>query len=61
MNSSLITKRQNEDFSLKVQYAARVCFNKAELYNEWSWLACLVSAFSVLIPSTWPNLAMPLT
>jgi hypothetical protein len=38
---------------LKVQYAARVCFNSAEKYNIFAWIACLLSAFSVFLPNSW--------
>lgn len=30
MNSNEIQERQNKEIALKVQYAARVCFNSAE-------------------------------
>lgn len=30
MNSDIIQERQNEDKCLRIQYAARVCFNSAE-------------------------------
>lgn len=53
MNSNEIQERQNEKTSLKVQYAARVCFNSAEKYNYFAWIACLVSAFSVFLPTSW--------
>ena len=53
MNSNKIQERQNEEKSLKVQYAARTCFNCAEKYNHWAWVACLVSAFSIFLPSSW--------
>lgn len=54
MNSNEIQERQNEEISLKVQHAARVCFNSAEKYNHFAWIACLVSAFSVFLPNSWP-------
>ena len=38
---------------MKVQYAARVCFNSAEKYNIFAWIACLLSAFSVFLPNSW--------
>ena len=38
---------------MKVQFAARVCFNSAEKYNYFAWIACLVSAFSVFLPNGW--------
>ena len=54
INSNDIQERQNSEFALKVQYAARVCFNSAEKYNHLTWIACLASAFSVFFPSDWP-------
>lgn len=54
INSNDIQERQNSEFALKVQYAARMCFNSAEKYNHLTWIACLVSAFSVFFPSGWP-------
>ena len=51
INSNDIQERQNSEFALKVQYAARMCFNSAEKYNHLTWIACLVSAFSVFFPS----------
>lgn len=52
MNSSKIQEQQNEMRFLKVQYAARVCFNSAEKYNCLAWFACIISAFSILLPNT---------
>ena len=54
MNSNVIQERQNEETSLKVQYAARMCFNSAEKYNHLAWIACLISAFSFFLPNSWP-------
>lgn len=53
MSSQEIQKRQNEARFLKIQYAARVCFNAAENYNYFAWLACIASAFSIFFPVTW--------
>lgn len=53
MSSLEIQKRQNEMRFLKIQYAARVCFNAAEKYNHFAWFACIVSAFSIFLPNTW--------
>lgn len=55
INSNDIQERQNSEFALKVQYTARMCFNSAEKYNHLTWIACLVSAFSVLFPYSWPR------
>ena len=52
MSSYEIAKRQNEDTSLKIQYAARCYFNSAETYNNLTWLCCFVSLFSIFLPST---------
>lgn len=54
MDSISITKRQNKLCMLKVQYAARVCYNNAEKLNYIVWLFCLVSAFSVFLPESLP-------
>lgn len=54
MNSNIIQERQNDEVLLKVQYAARVSFNSAEKFNHFAWIACIVSAFSVFLPSSWP-------
>lgn len=54
MNSNIIQERQNDEALLKVQYAARVSFNSAEKFNHLAWIACIVSAFSVFLPSSWP-------
>lgn len=54
MDSISITKRQNKLCMLKIQYAARVCYNNAEKLNYIVWLFCLVSAFSVFLPESLP-------
>lgn len=54
MNSDIIQERQNEDKCLRIQYAARVCFNSAEKNNNLAWGACLISAFSIFLPNNWP-------
>ena len=53
MSSQEIQTRQNEMKFLKIQYAARRCFNAAENYNYFAWLACIVSAFSIFLPDAW--------
>ncbi len=53
MNSREIQNRQNEERYLKIQYAARACFNAAENYNFFAWIACVISAFSIFLPSKW--------
>ena len=54
MNSNIIQERQNDEALLKIQYAARVSFNSAEKFNHFAWIACIVSAFSIFLPSGWP-------
>lgn len=53
MSSQEIQAQQNEIKFLKIQYAARRCFNAAENYNYFAWLACIVSAFSIFLPNVW--------
>lgn len=53
MGSQEIQNRQNKVRFLKIQYAARICFNAAENYNYFAWLACIASAFSIFLPDTW--------
>lgn len=63
INSNEINKRQNETKMLKIQYAARVCFNSAEKLNRWSWIFCIMAAFSVFIPqncSGWITKGVPI-
>lgn len=40
---------------LKVQYAARFCYNLAEKQNYFVWLFCLISAFSIFLPDELPG------
>ena len=55
MNSCDIAEKQNEPFMLKVQYAARYCYNLAEKQNYFSWLFCFISAFSIFLPDELPG------
>ena len=55
MNSCDIAEKQNEPFMLKVQYAARYCYNLAEKQNYFVWLLCLISAFSIFLPDELPG------
>lgn len=50
INSTIIKNRQNEEFSLKIQYAARYSFNVAEILNYISWSLCIAAALMVFIP-----------
>lgn len=64
MNSCDIVERQNEPFMLKVQYAARFCYNLAEKQNYFVWLFCFISAFSIFLPDGLPEylpLVVPFT
>ena len=51
MNSLKVQEKQNRINFLKIQYAARVCFNDAEMYNCIAWGACIISAFSIFLPN----------
>lgn len=47
---------------LKIQYAARCCYNSTEVQNYFVWAFCLISAFSIFLPSALPrfiSLAIP--
>lgn len=54
MNSNTIQERQNDEALLKIQYAARSKFNSAERFNRFAWIACIISEFSMFLPSGWP-------
>lgn len=54
MNSNEIQSRQNDERLLGIQYAAREHYNSAERLNHYAWLLCLISAFSVFLPVSWP-------
>lgn len=47
-----IQKRQNEDFFLKCQYAARCYFNSGEFYNFLTWVFCIISALCIFLPTS---------
>lgn len=55
MNNHDITKRQNDPFMLKIQYAARYYYNLAEKQNYFVWLFCLISAFSIFLLDILPG------
>ena len=40
VNTEKISKRQNEERILKMQFVARDYFNLAERYNYLSWIMC---------------------
>jgi hypothetical protein len=54
MNCDDIISRQNEPSMLKIQYAARCCYNMAEKQNYFVWTFCLISAFSIFLPDGLP-------
>lgn len=58
INSDIIQERQNEESYLKMQYAARVCFNSAERCSHMAWFACLISAFTIFLPNSWSMLVL---
>ena len=41
-----IARRQNEPKSLKIQFASRMLFNRAEIENNIVWMLCLISALA---------------
>lgn len=50
-NQEEIMLIQNEERMLKCQYAARACFNQAEIANHVSWGLAFIASFTVLIQS----------
>ena len=61
VNSSIINNQQNEEEFLKIQFAARKCFNEAEKINYLCWLFCFLSASLVFIPDSTTKLITVLT
>ncbi len=53
-----IRQRQNEEQLLSIQFVARHYYNRAEVYNFISWILCLVSFFSCILPQTLPNIVL---
>lgn len=47
-----IKTRQNEDMALNMQYVARCCYNKAEIYNIIAWCLCVISLLLIFIPES---------
>lgn len=47
-----IAAKQNELDQLKLQYAARVFYNRAEIYNYIVWVLCLLSAVMVVFANS---------
>lgn len=56
MSCDDIQSRQNEESQLKIQYAARVYYNRAEVANYFVWLLCITSALCIFIPEDSPVL-----
>lgn len=54
IKSQEIKAKQNEVEYLKVQYAARFCYNTAEHLNNWVWLLCVISAAFIFLPDDIP-------
>lgn len=48
----VIKKRQNEPTMLKIQYAARLSYNRAEKIGWWVWLAAILAEVCVFLPSS---------
>lgn len=44
-----INERQNEELMLKYQFAARKCYNTAEILNYMVWILCIISALFVIL------------
>jgi len=49
-NLKQIQEKQNEDKMLRCQFAARECFNQAELLTYASWLLSILSALTLFLP-----------
>ena len=52
INSSIINNRQNKEELLKIQFAARKCFNEAEKINYLCWIFCCLSALVAFVPDS---------
>lgn len=55
ISSDIINNRQNEDQYLKMQYAARKCYNVAEKINYLSWGFCILAALMIFVPDSTTN------
>ncbi|MCC2198177.1 hypothetical protein LKD23_00085 [Faecalibacterium sp. CLA-AA-H233] len=51
MSSKEIQVRQNQELQLKIQYAARECYNTAEKLNYWVWGLCILSFVIGFLPN----------
>lgn len=55
---NIIKERQNENQLLSIQFVARYYYNRAEIYNLISWIFCLISFFSCVLPKTLPSVLL---
>lgn len=53
MNSRIIENRENEERSLKIQYAARVYYNSAECFSHLAWITSMLSAITIFLSNNW--------
>lgn len=53
---STISIRQNEENVLRCQYAARFCYNRAEVLNTGVWCCCIMAAMLVFLPDSLPGI-----
>lgn len=51
VNSCIIQQKENEMEYLKIQYVARVLFNKAEKLNYYPWALCIVALVFTFVPN----------
>lgn len=52
---SQVRTRQNEKQMLRIQYAARHCFNRAEKLNILIWAFCILAELTIFLPSSMPD------
>ena len=51
-----IKARQNEPWMLRIQYAAKYHFNRAEKIGHWIWIAALLAELCIFLPESTPDL-----
>lgn len=56
---NFINQKQNETHMLRVQFAARHCFNQAEKHNYRVWIIVLLAQAIIFCPDSWPMLIEP--
>lgn len=54
VSSDDIYEKENRTDMLKIQYAARKCFNNAERLNYCALVACIIATFSIVLPNNLP-------